>query len=118
MAVKVTIGYAAPGAASFRATLDGQTVVFTGSPQEGRATVRVAAGRHALDWFLTGEPLSEYQVAVDDAPTVEGELPEGGSSSGSIRFNVPGRRIGTTTVIISVAVAAAVLAAILLAGRE
>src|SRR2546421_13100899 len=116
--MKVTIGYAAPGAAAVSATLDGQTVVFTGSAQEARATLGVAPGRHALDWFITGEPQSEYQVAVDDAPAVEGELPAGGSASGSIRFDVVGRPIRTTAVVISIAVAAGVVAAILLASRR
>jgi len=116
--MKVTIGYAAPGAATVSATLDGQTVVFSGSPQEAVATLGVPRGRHMLDWFITGEPQSEYQVAVDDVPPVEGELPDAGSASGTIRFEVGGRRRGSPAIVLAIAAAAAVVAAIILAGRR
>ena len=116
--MKVTIGYAAPGAATFSAKLDGQTVVFTGSPQEAHATVGVPPGRHALEWFITGEPQSEYQVAVDDVPPTEGEIPVGGSASGSIRFDVAGRRVGSSVIVLVVAAVAAIVAAILLGSRH
>jgi len=114
--MRISVDYTAPGAQSVSAKLDGETVVFIGSPQAAEAILDVRPGRHTLDWFITAEPGSEYRVAAG-AHGIEGDVPEAGSATGSIRFGTGGREAGSAALVLAVAAAAVIVTAILLARR-